>query len=623
VVVKLKQIAACVPPPTATSPPTPTAPPATPTTTPTPPPGSTPTTPRPSPNTLVIAYDGWTGTYLPAYVLKLIFEDELGYTVHVSDQSTIPAAFESVASGRTDMFTSAWFPGRDFTFARYPDLVKLGQVYGGKAQDAYEGWMVPIDISERFNLTHVRDLKNPVVAQALDTDGDGKGNLIGCPSDWVCANRHPEILSDYDLAELYEIDQPGSEDELLGSVANLFRQGKPALFYMFQPVGFPRDVPVMERAVWLRGTRTYMPAAFNRTIAKGDLIVRHPKVAKVLTNYRIPGQDISEAMTEIGEQGASPQLLTQLARTWIEGHRAEVDSWLEGIDERSPSPAPPPDVLTIAYSPEKEDLFLKLAIEFNLSRPRETPAVHPIRVEMRNMLPDAVDGRFAAMSPDSSVWLPQLDRMWQQRTPGASSLVATSTEYALSPIVIAMLETRAKEMGYPDQAIGWQDLMGRVSEDPTFRWSHPSASTASGLLATTAEFYEGAGKLANLTRADVEAQATLDYVKTIESTVERYGGESEDKVVIRMLAEGGRPLDAFVAQEQLVIYFNRNTVEEKLVAVYPEEGTFWMDHPLVLLNGGWVTERQKEAFRQFGKFVVELEQQRLVERGSPSMRKAA
>jgi len=146
-------------------------------------------------NTLVLAYDGWSGTYLPMYVLKAIFEEELGYTVKISDQSTIPDAFESVASGETDMFTSAWFPARDFTFAKYPNLVKLGQVYGGKARDAYEGWMVPADISEEFNLTHVRDLKNPEVAKALDTDGDGKGDLIGCPGTWICAKRNPEILA--------------------------------------------------------------------------------------------------------------------------------------------------------------------------------------------------------------------------------------------------------------------------------------------------------------------------------------------------------------------------------------------------------------------------------------------
>jgi Ca-activated chloride channel family protein len=272
----------------------------------------------------------------------------------------------------------------------------------------------------------------------------------------------------------------------------------------------------------------------------------------------------------------------------------------------------PPGTLTIAYSPEKEDLFLKLALEFNLSRPKDIPPIHPIRRNMADMLGDAVDGKVDAISPDSSIWLAQLDRMWQKRNPEASKLVGSMTRFALSPIVIAIWENKAIELGYPSDDLGWQDIMKRASTDPEFKWSHPSATTASGLLATTAEFYAGAGKQSNLTKKDLASESTLAYVKNIESTVERYGGESEDRVVIRILAEGGYPLDAFIAQEQLVIYFNRNSQEEKLVAIYPEEGTFWMDHPLVLLDGHWVTEEQMRAFRTFAAFVGEPEQQSLV-----------
>ena len=276
------------------------------------------------------------------------------------------------------------------------------------------------------------------------------------------------------------------------------------------------------------------------------------------------------------------------------------------------SPSLPSGTLTIAYSPEKEDLFLKLVLEFNLSRPQDIPPIHPIRRDMADMLEEAVNGRLAAISPDSSIWLAQLDRMWQKRKPGASPLVGHSVRYALSPIVIAMWESKATEMGHPRKALGWRNLMQKASKDPGFKWSHPSTATASGLLATTAEFYAGAGRKTNLTKKDLEAERTIEYVKTIEATVERYGGESEDRVAIRMLAEGGHPLDAFVAQEQLVIYFNRNTLGEKLVAIYPKEGTFWMDHPLVLMEGPWVTEEQKRTFREFAAFVRKPEQQQLV-----------
>jgi Ca-activated chloride channel family protein len=67
-----------------------------------------------------------------------------------------------------------------------------------------------------------------------------------------------------------------------------------------------------------------------------------------------------------------------------------------------------------------------------------------------------------------------------------------------------------------------------------------------------------------------------------------------------------------VAQEQLVIYFNRNTTRENLVAIYPKEGTFYMDHPLVLLDGPWVTKEQQRAFHSFAEFVTDPEQQHMV-----------
>ncbi len=562
-------------------------------------------------NTLILTYENWNGSLLPTYVLKIILEQELGYTVYVADEPTISAAFEAVAVGRSDIFSSAWFPNRDFSYDKYPNLVKLGVVYGGKAQDAYEGWMVSADFAQQYGLTHVADLHNQAVIKALDIDGDGLGNLIDCVDSWSCSKRHRLILADYGLTNLYEIEPQHSEEQMLATIQSRLEQGQPALFYMYQPVAFPGDTPITEQAVWLQGAEAYLRLAFNRTVVRGDLITHHPQVAQILSEYKIPGQDIAWATKQIAEQGTSPQVLTQLAQSWIDNHPAEVDLWLAGIESRRPKTKTYP--LIMAYSPEKEDMFLKLVIAYNRSRPEDLPPIHPLKYDMVDMLDGAVEGKFGAMSPDSSIWLTQLDRLWHQKNPDASPLVGQHARYALSPIVIAMWESLAIEMGYPNQAVGWQDLMERASTDPDFQWSHHATSTASGLLATTAEFYAGANKSNNLTRQDIQAADTIAYVKAIESTVERYGGESEDRVVTQMLVQGGRPLDAFVAQEQAVIYFNLNTPrKEKLVAIYPQEGTFWMDHPLVLLDGPWVKEAQRRTFREFARFVLEPEQQQLV-----------
>jgi Ca-activated chloride channel family protein len=562
--------------------------------------------------TLTLAFDEWSGTYLPMYVLKVILEDELGYNVQIAQPGSIPGAFDWVAAGQADIFTSAWFPGRNVTFDKYPNLVKLGQVYGGKNKDAYEGWMVSAGLADQYNISHVADLRDRTVVKALDIDGDGRGNLIGCPDTWLCARRGPEMLADYGLTGLYEIEPQRSEQKMLETIAARLRNGQPAFFYLYLPVALPDDISITSQATWLDGTENYLPLSFDRNVVRGDFLVHHPEAATLVRDYRISGADIAWAMAEINKQGNAPEVLTELARIWIAAHQAEVDTWLAGVGGQPGPPTPADDTLVIAYSPEKEALFLDLVARFNRSRPEDTLPIHPVRLEMGQMLDDALDGKFAAMSPDSSVWLNQLERSWQQQNPDASPLVGATARYALSPIVIAMWESRAREMGYPDQALGWEALMRQVSTDPGFKWSHPSASTASGLLVTTAEVYAGAGKSSDLAEEDLADPATLEYVKTIESTVERYGGETEDRIVLRMLAEGGYPLDAFVAQEQLVIYFNQNTTGEKLVAIYPDEGTFWMDHPLVLLDGPWVTEAQRRTFRQFARFVTEPEQQQRV-----------
>ena len=575
------------------------------------PPTSTPL-PPPTGNTLVFAYDGSAGTYLPSYVLKAIFEDHLGYDVRVSDQSTIPLAFESVSRGRTDIFTSAWFPARDSTLDKYPNLIRLGQVYGGKDRDAFEGWMVSADFARQNRISHVRDLSSPELARALDTDGNGKGNLMGCPADWVCAGRHSQILSDFGLSGMYEVEVPASEADLLSSVESRLKSGNPALFYMYQPVAFPGGQPIEARGVWLEVTKAYLPLAFNRAVVRGDFIANYPAAAKILSKFRIPGKDVGAAMGRIIDKGDSPKFIEEVARDWIEANRPRVDEWLAGIAPRTPSTDLPSETLTVAYTPEVEDLFLKLAIEFNVSRPPDVAPVEPMMRGMGEVLDGALAGEFAAIVPDSSLWLDQLDKLWQQRNPGSTALVGPRTRYALSPIVIAMWRDTAADFGYPGEPVGWDDLIRKASRDPRFRWSHSSPRTASGLLTTTAEFYAGAGKSDNLTKEDLISDSTRDFVRSVEETVRRYGGESEDRVVIRMLAEGGRPLDAFVAQEQWVIYYNRNSADDKLVAIYPEEGTFWMDHPLVQLDGNWVTEGQRRAFREFSSFVKAPERQRLV-----------
>jgi Ca-activated chloride channel family protein len=270
--------------------------------------------------------------------------------------------------------------------------------------------------------------------------------------------------------------------------------------------------------------------------------------------------------------------------------------------------------LEVAYSPDKQVLFADLVKRFNGSRPR-TPegkriVVVASAVEPDAMMEAALSGQFGAICPDSSVWLTQLDLDWQAQQQSEAALVGETTRFAVSPVVIAMWEETARSMGYPDKAIGWADLLEVARTNPNFKWSHPSTSSASGLLATLATFYAGADKTRGLTVEDVTRDSTLNYVGALEKTV-RYYGEGEQAVMQQVQEKGRAYLDAFVVQEQLLIQFNLKS-KEKLVAIYPVEGAMWADHPLVFLERPDTTADQRAAYRGFRDFLLSQEAQNLV-----------
>ena len=283
----------------------------------------------------------------------------------------------------------------------------------------------------------------------------------------------------------------------------------------------------------------------------------------------------------------------------------------------------PKMALAVAYSPEKALVFQELVDRFN-EQGVKTPdgqrmTVEAVELDPESMVNAVLDGSavFQAMTPDSSVWLGQLDEAWSEQA--GSGAVGETVRYAVSPVVIAMWEDLAREMGWPDRSISWQDLLNRAQADPDFRWSHPSTSSASGLLATLAEFYAGAGKTRGLTIEDVTAQETLDYVAALEKTVRYYGEGDEPAIIERALEEGRGFLDAFVVQEQMVTYFNTHrtppadgSLQERLVALYPSEGALWEDHPLALLETAGLTPLQRQTFAQFRDYLLSPEAQQLI-----------
>ncbi|MBP7962885.1 MAG: substrate-binding domain-containing protein [Caldilineaceae bacterium] len=278
--------------------------------------------------------------------------------------------------------------------------------------------------------------------------------------------------------------------------------------------------------------------------------------------------------------------------------------------------------LTVAVSPSMAQTLQPLADAFNNQNQR-TPDGETMQVALLTVNPDKMVDQaigqppFQAVNPDSSLWLNQMDQRWADLQAGSDTggsmaigvrRVSDPVRYATSPIVIAAWESVAQELGWPDQPVGWQQIQAKATADANFKWNHPSTNNAAGMLATLAEFYAGAGLTRGLTAEAATNQATLDYVKSVEATIQFYG-EGEEVIVQRLAAEGRNFLDAFVAQERSVIDWNRQHPNDRLVAIYPAEGTLWTDHPLALLEIGAdesrpVTDNQRRTFQAFTQFLL-------------------
>lgn len=230
-----------------------------------------------------------------------------------------------------------------------------------------------------------------------------------------------------------------------------------------------------------------------------------------------------------------------------------------------------------------------------------------------------------------TVWSPA-STLWSDRV-----TVATGTDVAEgaksfthTPVVFGMPESMAKALGWPNKPIGIKDLEALVVNPDgwgsvgkplwgSFKISktNPNTSTT-GLSAILMQAYAASGKDKDLTVADVQAAA--GFSRAFESGAIHYG-DTTGKVLTTLYnsTQGGGSsyVSAIALEETSLVNYNlgnpdSHTVQpgetltppkEKLVAIYPSEGSLWSDNPAVVLNAKWVTQEKREAGEAFLAFL--------------------
>ncbi len=253
---------------------------------------------------------------------------------------------------------------------------------------------------------------------------------------------------------------------------------------------------------------------------------------------------------------------------------------------------------------------------------------------------EAVDGPQPVIwSPASSAWGSVVNQ--QRADLGAPAAVGDGVPFMVTPLVIAMPEPMATALGWPDEPIGWSDILALATDDQGWaafghpEWgefrlgkTNPNFST-SGLSALIAQTYAAAGKTANLSTEDLARADVRAFGEGVESAVVHYGDTTLTFMNNWYKADQRGAALGYVAaaavEEKSVIDYNSGNPDGrldageeprppkvKLVAIYPEEGTLYSDNPLFVVRDDWVSPEQAEGAQAFIEFVQLEENQRKV-----------
>src|SRR4051794_10032605 len=286
----------------------------------------------------------------------------------------------------------------------------------------------------------------------------------------------------------------------------------------------------------------------------------------------------------------------------------------DGDDSSSPSspsrPAAGAVRVTFAFSPEKAMLVEPLISRYNAEH-------KDVFVDGVNVASGEAETKLArgtlkptAWSPASSLWGRLLNHEADKQYVAEQnpSLVRT-------PLVIAMWEPLARALGWPRKKVGWSTILKLALDDRgwaaygrpqygRFKLGHtnPDFST-SGLSAVAAEYFTATGKREGLTVADVSKPAVRRRIKAIERSIVHYG-DTTLFFADQLLRDGPAYASAVAMEEATLVDFNkRRGKRDRLIALYPSDGTFFSDNPYLVLNAPWVRPEQQRAAQRFGDWL--------------------
>jgi ABC-type Fe3+ transport system substrate-binding protein len=274
--------------------------------------------------------------------------------------------------------------------------------------------------------------------------------------------------------------------------------------------------------------------------------------------------------------------------------------------------------ISFLYSTETRQWVEEAAEGFQ----RDNPSIRVKRVGMGSLeaAQAILDGREKPVvwSPADSAVLRMLELDWAAE-PSRSPLFAKEGQDApeplvLTPLVFVVWEDRAEVLlkAGDGKGVSWKSIYRAVASDQGWpalggkaEWGFVklghtdpmrSNSGLQAMLLATFEYYD---KRSGLTVGDLLDPKYQEWVRQLEKGVTKFE-PSSGTFMTDMMRFGPAKYDIAVVYESLAIS-QIETAQGRWgsLKVYYPPVTMWSNHPAAVLQAPWVTEKQKEAARQW------------------------
>jgi Ca-activated chloride channel homolog len=298
--------------------------------------------------------------------------------------------------------------------------------------------------------------------------------------------------------------------------------------------------------------------------------------------------------------------------------------------------------LQLVVEPDQAGLIGQAAAEYERRRPAVDNRCVDVQVRGLGSV-EAAAGLATgwdqgSQGPRPDVWVPAATawalqvQLKQQATKQPVMIPFERPKVASTPMVMAMPKPMAEALGWPRRQLGWNDLLGAVTNPEGWKafghpeWGQfrlgktdPNLSTP-GLEALIGAVFAATGQASELSVETLQQRA--DELRRLILGIERAPGQDADTPAT-LLANLQQADEA--GQEQALGFVSAVALDEKsvwdynqgnptgledgggerakprvpLVAVYPKEGTLEADHPWVVLRAPWVDDSKRRAAADF------------------------